>query len=55
MTRCENKGGPIAYPGKLKEQIRGERAEHVLRAMSKIDDPKKTEDNRQPETKHRVE
>src|SRR5262249_39930136 len=46
---------PVTQAGPLQREVRDERAHHVLRAVSEVDDVQQAEDDRQAQAQHGVE
>ena len=55
QNRRDDQRRPIIDPEILQQQIGGERAHHVLRAVGEIDDVEHAENDGEPEAQQRVE
>jgi hypothetical protein len=53
--RRDHQRRPVTDPDMLQQQVGGERAHHVLRAVAEIDDVEHAENDRKPEAQQRVE
>ena len=53
--RRDDERPPVAEPGILQQEERGEGAHHVLGAMGEVDDVEHAEDDGEPEAEQRVE
>src|SRR5690606_14095859 len=53
--RCEDQRRPVADAEGGQQQVTGEGADHVLRAVGEVDDLQHAEDDRQPQTEQRIE
>jgi hypothetical protein len=53
--RCDEERPPVSEPQPLQDEVRRERAHHVLGTVREVDDVEQPEDDRESEAQHRVE